>query len=209
MCIIIKELLSNVTQIAKKIHSKKNLFYPSRKCDAHSLELKYPRSCRSFLNHGYSKSCLMSCWELPTFCIEISAAAARGGGLGGKHFSGPPINGRFPAALKWRCQNAPRGSFINWAIPTVVYWLRINKARNMLQVITFQDVLTNTKSAVTIKPSWFIFTITETFPIRYCMTLYLNQNTTGQNSKFNFYWVNLEFSSFTCCILYSTWGIGS
>ena len=117
----------------KKDSFKKNLFYPSRKCDAHSLELKYPRSCRSFLNHGYSKSCLMSCWELPTFCIEISAAAARGGGLGSKHFSGPPINGRFPAALKWRCQNAPRGSFINWAIPKIysVAKLRINKALSM------------------------------------------------------------------------------
>ena len=51
------------------------------------------------------------------------------------------------------------------------YWLRINKASFMLMIITFQDVPTNARSAVTIEPSCIIFIISEAFPMRNCMAL--------------------------------------
>ena len=35
------------------------------------------------------------------------------------------------------------------------------------------------------------------------------KNTTGQSWKFNFYYVNLDFSTLTCHIFDATWGIGS
>ena len=41
-------------------------------------------------------------------------------------------------------------------------------------MVTFKQVLTNARYAATTKPSWPIFTISKSFPIRYFMTLHHN-----------------------------------
>ena len=42
------------------------------------------------------------------------------------------------------------------------------------KIVIFLDILKDTKSAATTKPSWLIFTISESFPIWYCSAQYLN-----------------------------------
>ena len=47
----------------------------------------------------------------------------------------------------------------------------------------FRDALTDIKSATTTKPSWPIFTISESFQLRYCVTLYLKLHQKFDRSK--------------------------
>ena len=62
------------------------------------------------------------------------------------------------------------------------YRLRFNKALFMWSIGTFKDFLIDVKSDTTIYSSLLIFTFTENFPIRFCMTSRPRciKNTTGQ-----------------------------
>ena len=51
--------------------------------------------------------------------------------------------------------------------------LRIKKAPFMWWIPTFQDVLMDVESAAMDLASWIISTISESFPMRYCMNLYI------------------------------------
>ena len=57
-----------------------------------------------------------------------------------------------------------------------VQWFLKENQQSPIYVVNchFHDVLTDAKSAATTGSSWLVFTIFETFPLRYSMTLYLN-----------------------------------
>ena len=86
------------------------------------------------------------------------------------------------------------------------HWKR-TKAPFMLQICTFQEGLVDVKSAATPQPSWLIFTTTETFPMRYCMTLNIKVYQKYDKSQLNIQFLcskfrcfNFELSYFQCSL---------
>ena len=73
--------------------------------------------------------------------------------------------------------------------------LRINKAPLMLCIGIFQDILTESKSAVTTCPSWLTFTTADSFSIGYCITQYLKGYQKYDKSKLK---VQSLLSKFRC-----------
>ena len=68
--------------------------------------------------------------------------------------------------------------------------------------MTFQDALTNTRSAATSKLSWPSFTISESIPMRYCMTIYLKGYKKYNRSKLKVQLLLSEFRLFNFDLLY-------
>jgi len=95
--------------------------------------------------------------------------------------------------IKWQFSLVQKPIFSLIANGLEISLVRINKVLFSYRICTFQNILTNVKSASTTKPSCLKFTTSKSSPLRSWMILYLKRYQKYKKSKLK---VQLLFSKF-------------